>query len=480
MRKRALFLYWLLGLALLASRLGAETPLIPPTAPTGAQQGARASGPRPDFAEAVVQVAELLRPSVVHIEITGTVKQQLPQSSPFGRIFPPSGAAVPFSALGSGILVDDAGHIITNNHVVENADSISVQFFDGSILPARLVGTDPYTDLAVLEVKGLKDVPAARIGDSETLRVGDWVVAIGSPRGLDWTVTAGIVSAKHRAGLGGQGPSGFEDFIQTDAAINPGNSGGPLINLSGEVIGINSMILSQSQGSEGLGFAIPAALFGPIAESLIRQGKVVRGDLGLAFQDLSPAVVKGLKLPPGTTGAVITEVMPDGPAANAGFKVGDAVLRFNGQAVGSGFELRKAISDSKPGSQVRVDILRDGQARTLVAKSEDQLALLKKEAAQPDYILLGLKVRALGAGDARNFGLRQVFGVVVSEVVAGSPAEIAGLAVGDAIFAVGRDQVSDPAQFAELVGGALGSGSVLLLVRDAATGRMGYLEVPLK
>jgi serine protease Do len=438
-------------------------------------------GGRPIFANTIADVADAARASVVHIDTTGTMLQQLPLNGRFGFHAPQDTATVvPVRALGSGIVLDREGRVLTNNHVVENADSISVQFFDGSVREARIVGADPSTDLAVLQTEVPDSIPAANFGDSESMRVGDWVVAIGSPQGLDWTVTAGIISAKHRGHVGGGEATGLEDFIQTDAPINPGNSGGPLLNLDGEVIGVNTMILSEGKGSEGLGFAIPATIVRSITESLIRLGKVVRGDLGLVSQDLTPAIIEGLQLSPGTVGVAVVQVIPEGPADLAGLKQGDIILRYGSARVASSVALKLAMAASRPGDSVRLDILREGQASSVDATVEDQSALQKTVAARPAYKILGLRVRALEAEEAQSLGLDGATGVIITQVVPGSPADQVNLSVGDVIFKVGNADVEDPAQFTVRVGEAAKSGSVLLLIHDASTGLVGYLQVSLK
>jgi serine protease Do len=440
-----------------------------------------AAAPRLLFANSIADVAEAARPSVVHIDTTGTMLQQLPINGPFGIHAPQdSSGTVPVRGLGSGVILDKDGRILTNNHVVENAETISVQFFDGSTRPASLIGADPTTDLAVIKVDGPIGAPPVRFGDSDSMRVGDWVVAIGSPEGLDWTVTMGIISAKHRGNVGDGEPTGLEDYIQTDAAINPGNSGGPLLNLNGEVIGINSVILSQSNGSEGLGFAIPATLIKTISDSLVRMGKVVRGDLGVKFQDLSQELIEGLKLPLGTAGVAVVEVIPEGPADSSGLKQGDVILRYDGEPILSAIALKRAIAASKPGDAVELDIIRNGRALRLSATVEDQFVLLKRVAARPGYKLLGLIVRALEADEARNLGLTNASGVIVTQVVPGSPADQANVNVGDVIFKVGTADVADPKQFRARIADAAKSGSALLLIHDASTGVVGYLNVPLK
>jgi serine protease Do len=429
------------------------------------------------FADAIVAVAEAAKSGVVHIGIEGTVLQQAPPQGPFA-FSRTAFEKVPIRALGSGVLISSDGHIITNNHVVENADRITVLFHDGSQEPAKVVGRDPFTDLAVIKVGSVHGVPALSLGNSDALKVGEWVVAIGNPRGLDWTVTHGIVSALHRTDVGPSGPMGFADFIQTDAAINPGNSGGPLLNLKAEVIGLNSMIISQSQGSEGLGFAIPANMVRSIADSLIAKGKVVRGELGLNFQTVDASIIKGLHLPQGTTGAVVVEVIPNTPAAEAGIQQGDVVSRLDDKAVASAYDLRRLISASEPGAKVSLAILRSGKQLQLAVAVMDQLELVKLQAQHPAYELLGLKVETIDAKQAARLGLPRPMGVVVTDVVPGSPAASVGMFKGDIVFRVGDADVVSAQAFSTLIGQAVQSGTVMLLVRDGQSGRMGYLQVP--
>jgi S1-C subfamily serine protease len=383
-------------------------------------------------------------------------------------------------ALGSGIVMDSAGDIITNNHVVENADSITVHFHDGTQHPARLVGSDRFTDIAVIKVDGIGGARVARFGDSDRLRVGEWVVAIGSPRGLDWTVTAGIVSATHRSGLGTGAPQGLEDFIQTDAAINPGNSGGPLLNLQGDVVGMNALIVSQGNGSEGLGFAIPSNLVKTIAETLIRERRVTRGDLGIAAQDLDEALRAGLKLPPGLRGVVVAEAVPFGPAAAAAITAGDVVASFQGVPVASAAQLNRLTADSAPGTRVTLTIVRKGAPFSVTLTVSDQLELAQRQAARPGYALLGIRVEAVSDSLAKTVGLTETAGVVVQEVVAGSPADSVGIGKGDIIFQVDGEDVNTTDQFRQHVGDAIQTGSVIVLLRDGQSGRTGYMEIPLQ
>jgi S1-C subfamily serine protease len=449
-------------------------------------QGARPTDPVvvhdvSGFQDAISAVSDAALPSVVHIDVAGTTLEQVPRFGPLGFFFfsPQGISKVPMRALGSGILIDSSGDIITNNHVVENADSITVHFHDGRERPARLVGSDRFTDIAVIKVEGIGDARVARFGDSDLLRVGEWVVAIGSPRGLDWTVTAGIVSATHRAGLGTGAPQGLEDFIQTDAAINPGNSGGPLLDLQGEIVGMNALIVSQSNGSEGLGFAIPSNLVKTIAETLIRNGKVTRGDLGIATQDLDEAIRRGLKLAPDLRGVVVAEAVPFGPAAAAAMTAGDIVASFQGTPVSSAAQLNRLTANTAPGTTVTLKIIRNGTPLDVTLTVADQLDLAKKQAARPGYALLGIRVEAVSGSLAKTVGLTETAGVVVQEVVAGSPADGVGIGKGDIIFQVDGEDVNNPDQFRQHVGDAIQTGSVVVLLRDAQSGRTGYMEIPL-
>ena len=306
----------------------------------------------PGFQDAIAAVADSALLSVVHIDVTGTA---LRATSSYGTLGMSPGSSpgiskAPMRALGSGILLSSGGRIITNDHVVENADSITV-----------------------------------------------WVVAIGSPRGLDWTVTAGIVSATHRASVSTQAPEGLEDFIQTDTAINPGNSGGPLLNLAGEVIGMNAMIVSQSQGSEGLGFAIPSNLVKTVAQTLIRDGKVTRGDLGIATQDLTDPIRRSLKLSADVRGIVVTEALPLGPAAEASMTAGDVITTFQQTPAQSSAQFNRLVAAALPGTRVTPGVIRVGASQAVTLTVADQLALQARQAARPGYALLGIRVEPVTA-----------------------------------------------------------------------------------
>jgi serine protease Do len=386
---------------------------------------------------------------------------------------------VPIQALGSGILINSGGYIITNNHVVQNADSIEVELYDGSRKTAILIGTDPNTDLAVVKIDPTREMKYARFGDSDSIEVGEWVIAIGSPRGLDWTVTAGIVSAKNRMDIGVLSPTGYEDFIQTDASINPGNSGGPLINLKGEVIGINSLIVSASQGSDGLSFAIPSNMVKTISESLIEHGKVIRGYLGVNVQDITQDIARALKLDSNFKGAIVADILLDGPTARAGIEQGDIVLIYKGERVASATQLRNMVAMTKPGEQVKITALRNKQDLEITVKIGDLEKNRRQSKAKTEKDLLGLNLERVTPDIAQSAGLSKVTGVIVTDIKRGSPAERGGLTRGDIILRAGNNEINTPDEFNTYVSQTAGEGSILLLVKDMESRRIGYLLVPI-
>ena len=291
-----------------------------------------------DLSTAIARVAKEALPAVVHIEVTESQEVNNPflpfENDPFFHYFfntpnhrMPRKFKRELKGLGSGMIMDAKGYILTNNHVVAGANKIQVFLADGREYPGKVVGTDPKTDLAVVRIKTDEKLPHVTFGDSDTLKVGDWVVAIGAPRGLDQTVTQGIISAKHRRGI--LNPSSYQDYLQTDAAINPGNSGGPLLNLKGQVIGVNSAIISESGGFEGIGFAIPSKIAVHIADDLIKNGKVVRGWLGVSIRDVTPALQKSMKLNV-SQGALVAEVVKESPADKAGLQKNDIITGYQG------------------------------------------------------------------------------------------------------------------------------------------------------
>lgn len=339
-------------------------------------------------------------------------------------------------SLGSGVIVDaDKGYILTNNHVIRKADVITVTLRDGRKLEAKLVGTDPETDIAVLQIPA-KNLTALPLANSDALRVGDFVVAIGNPFGLGQTVTSGIVSALGRRGLGIEG---YEDFIQTDASINPGNSGGALTNLRGELIGINTAIFSRSGGNIGIGFAIPINMAHDIMRQLVQHGEVLRGRLGAQAQDLSPELANAFNLKQQQTGAVVVKVTPDSPADKAGLHVGDVVVNVNERQVGSADDLRNYIGLLRVGTHVRLTVMRDGVQHNIDAN----IAQAEQQKVSRTALHERLKGAVVGSIDEGHPAYGHIDGIIVLKVERGSPAAYAGLRPGDIITAINKKSVHD-------------------------------------
>jgi len=405
-------------------------------------------------------------PAVVNVSTRGHVQvQQSPfMNDPFFQQFFGGRGGQPvqrnFQSLGSGVIVDaDKGYILTNNHVVENADQITVTLYDNRSFEAKVVGKDPETDVAVLvPKKKVEGLTAMTLGDSGRLQVGDFVVAIGNPFGLTHTVTSGIVSALGRSGIE---DGKFEDFIQTDASINPGNSGGALVDLNGNLVGINTAILSGSGGNIGIGFAIPIDMARTVMEQIIKYGKVERGVLGITIQNLTPEIAKGLKIDQ-NNGVVVTQVQPGSGADKAGVKPGDVILTINGQPVTSNSGLSSTIGVMRVGSQVSIGLMRDGKPMSVNATigkgGEDE----EEGGAGSEQDLHGLAVGNIEKGSPL-FG--QVQGVLISAVEPDSDASDAGLKAGDVIIAVAQQAVHNVAEFKKLAAAAGKEGSLFLTIR---------------
>src|SRR5258706_5652277 len=405
----------------------------------------------PDF----VQLAKKLTPIVVNVSTTQTAgnvqgpggggPSPFPRGprggdprggdqDPFGDFWrkffgdPPRGGGGGFSSrsLGSGFIIDRDGSIMTNNHVVENAQKIMVKLSDGREFEAKVVGKDARTDIAIIKIDAKGDLPVAPLGDSDRLEVGEWVMAIGNPFGLDSTVTSGIVSAKGRH-IGGP----YDNFIHTDASINPGNSGGPLINLRGEVVGINTAIFSQSGGNIGIGFATPINSAQEIVPQPTGKGKVTRGWLGVSIQNVTPDIASSLGLER-SRGALVAEVLKEGPAERAGIKVGDVIVEFDGSEIKDSTDLPALVGRTKPGKQASVKVLRDKKEVsipvTITELKEEEIVASAKDKGE-----LGLTVQKVTPEMADSLKLGRVQGVVVTGVEPGSPADEAGLQQGDEI-----------------------------------------------
>jgi serine protease Do len=440
-----------------------------------------AASPPASFAE----LAQKLGPAVVNIstvkrvkgiEGMGPFKQPFGKEDPFEEFFRKFfGDQMPREfkqrSLGSGFFIDKDGDMITNNHVVANADKIEVRLSDNKTFEAEVVGRDPKTDLALIRAKGKGPFPYLELGNSDNIKVGDWVVAVGNPFGLENTVTAGIISAKQRNI--GAGP--YDDFLQTDASINPGNSGGPLVNLEGEVIGINTAIVATGQG---IGFAIPANLAKNIIAQLKNKGKVVRGWLGVMIQKITPELMKSFSLKE-DKGALVADLTPNGPAEKAGMKRGDVIIEFNGKPVGEWAELPQMVAGTEVGKVVPVKIIREGNEKTFQVTigelEEENTPSEGQEAPKEDR--LGMSVEELTPEIADRMDLKGERGVVISSVDSGGPAAEAGLRPGDLIKEIQREPVNNMDAYRRLVRNLGKTGSVLFLIKRG--GNTFYITVEL-
>lgn len=363
---------------------------------------------------------------------------------------PPGPPGRPDQSAGSGVIIDAHGYIVTNNHVVENASEITVTLSDKREFKAKVVGTDPKTDLAVIKIEA-ENLPSLKWAQYDKLQVGDLVLAFGSPFGLNSSVTMGIISA---LGRGNVGIADYEDFIQTDAAINPGNSGGALVNTNGELIGINTAIFSRTGGSEGIGFAIPSSIALDIVESLMKTGKVVRGWMGIAIQEITPALAKSFKIPEQRKGVLISDVNESGPSSAAGLQRGDVIIGFDDKDIENVSQLRNMVARTLVGHTAKVKVLRDGKEQIVTVKiaerpSDEMLARREPVPPQtpeavkpPDNVLASLRVQSLDAAMLSQMNLpNKTTGVLINHVEPGGAAEAAGLQRGDIIQEVNREVI---------------------------------------
>lgn len=419
--------------------------------------------------ENIPALVKQVSPAVVNISTTQVVRLRRPrmrspfgQQDPFEEFFHNFFGNIPREqkrrSLGSGFVISDDGYILTNNHVVEKADEITVILLDKEEFQAEVVGTDPKTDIALIKIKAERKLPGVPLGDSEGLEIGQWVVAIGNPFGLGHTVTTGIVSAKGR--VIGSGP--YDDFIQTDASINPGNSGGPLFNLKGEVVGINTAII---QGGQGIGFATPIHLAKSVLGQLKEKGKVTRGWLGVYIQRLTPDLAESLSVP-GKKGALVADVTKDGPAEKAGIRSGDVIVSFDGKSVESEHDLPQIVASTTPGKKVEVIVIRDGKERKVpVSITEMEPEAEHKRAGGPDLSKgLGLTVQDITPEIARHLNLENPEGVLVASVEPGSQADDAGFHERDVIRAINRMPVKDSREFEKKISKVKEEKTVLFLV----------------
>jgi serine protease Do len=455
----------LVALVVVAPRLGFTTPAQAPLWTDRPPAVGATSSAAPNWME----LAKALKPAVVNIS-TKRVEEGIQLRSPFGdndpfqRFFKQFGEQGPRTvrSLGSGFIINPGGFIVTNNHVVDGATTIQVKIADGRELPAKVVGRDSKTDLALLKVEAI-GLPVIPLGDSSRLQVGEPVMAIGNPFGLEQTVTSGIVSAIGR--VIGQGP--YDDFIQTDASINPGNSGGPLIDSRGEAVGINAAIFSQSGGSVGIGFAIPVDQAKSVVAQLAQSGHVARGWLGVSIQPLTPELAKGFGLPD-QSGALVAGVQEGSPAAKAGVKAGDVITEYEGRKVSRSGELPRMVAATPAGRPVPITILRGGKPVSLVAtitalQEEPQQTAARSEGKQN----LGLGVETLTPTVARELGLPEARGVVVRSVGGSSPAADAGVRPGDVIVEVDHQRVASVAEMKRALDRHPKNTPVVVLLRRA-------------
>jgi serine protease Do len=418
------------------------------------------------------ELAEKVRPGVVNIQVVKKIKNigfgfrhfsgtPFGEKNPFGDFFGPFSEENPprdfeQRGVGSGFVMNRDGTILTNNHVVEDADQIKVKLANGKEYDGKVIGRDPKTDLALIKIKASPDLQPLDLGNSDDLKVGSWVVAVGSPFGLEQTITAGIVSAKGR--VIGSGP--YDNFIQTDASINPGNSGGPLINMKGEVVGINTAIIASGQG---IGFAIPVNMAKEIAPQLQEKGHVTRGWLGVSIQEVTPALAKSFDLKE-KKGALVSQVVSGSPAEKAGIEQGDIIVEFNGKEVVDSKDLPRIVASTPVGKAVTIKLLRNGKAldrQVKVGEMEEKVEVAKT----PSHKSLGITAQNLTPEIAKGLGLKKDKGVVVTRVEPGSPAADAGIQTGDVVQEVNRKPVKNVEDFVQKVEKAKEQDNILLLIQ---------------
>ncbi len=432
-----------------------------------------ATDPVNSLSVAFERVAKVVEPAVVNISTEQIIHTSGMAEDPFGGMF---GGNSPFGelfnqprdlkqkSLGSGFIVDSQGFIVTNNHVVKDATKIKVKLQDGRELDGKVVGTDPQTDLAVIKVSA-SGLPTLRLANSDEVKVGEWVLAFGSPFGLEQTMTAGIISAKGRV----IGAGNYDNFLQTDAAINPGNSGGPLVDLSGDVVGVNTMILSDSGGFQGVGLAIPASMTDNVYHQLIKSGKVTRGWLGVSIQEMTPELAKSfdLKTP---EGVLVAEVEPNSPAAKAGIRSGDVILEYNGKETKSPRDLSIAVADTKVGVPAKLKVLRDGKTIYMdaaVGERPTEAAEAFQSTDKAEHAKLGVTVQNVDSDSAKELKLSSTSGALVTGVQPGSPADEGGVHRGDVIREINHKPVKNVADLQSEIRDLKKGNTVLLnVVRD--------------
>jgi serine protease Do len=436
-----------------------------------------------------VKISERVGPAVVKILSEKVIKRNVPEMGGdqwpcedfwdrfFGRPGGQREQSFRQDAQGSGFFISQDGYIVTNNHIVENVAKVTVTALDQTYT-AKVIGADPKSDLALIKIEG-KNMPSIELGDSSLLKVGEWVLAIGNPFGMEHTVTAGIVSAKGRQLGTGMNVPDYQDFIQTDTAINMGNSGGPLVNMRGEVVGITSNILSPSGGSIGIGFAIPSNLAKKVIAQLKEKGRVVRGKLGVTIMPITEDEKKSLNLT-SNKGALVNSVEPEGPADKAGIKRYDVIFEINGQPVVSNNELKFKIADIEPGTKVEIKLIRDGKEKVVTAtiiELEPQEEKAETAGTEKD---LGLSITALTANLARRYGLQSREGLLITEVRRYSEADRKNIEAGDIILEVNRRRVASVAEFQNILRRSKSGDPIMLLIRRESDGEVQDAIVTLR
>jgi serine protease Do len=460
-----------------------ETPAVKAVSTESQSAAPAGDGMLAELNESLARVAERVKPSVVNISTTKTISIK---DTPFGDLFNDPffrrffGDEFGFrghrreyktSALGSGVIVSDDGYILTNNHVVKDVDEIKVILYDKREFKGKIIGTDPKSDLAIVKVDA-KGLPAIRIGKSGNLRVGELVIAIGNPFGLGNTITMGIVSAVGRSNVG---ITEYEDFIQTDAAINPGNSGGALVNIRGELVGINTAIFSTSGGYMGIGFAIPSDMASSIMQSIIKHGKVVRGWLGVTIQNITPELAKHFDLKQ-EKGALVASVSKESPAERAGIKRGDVIIKYNGEEVDDTTHLRNMVAGTLPGKKMRVTLLRDGKEKTVTVNIGELKTEGESIHSTHENALSGVYVQDLTSSLKSSLGIPDsVTGVIVTNIDEGSPA-LGLLRRNDVIREINRKTIDNVKDFDKALSDIGEKDSVLLLIYR----RGGYIYLTIK
>jgi serine protease Do len=429
--------------------------------------------------DSFADLAAKVTPAVVNIATVGTQTKggdeafesmvpNVPKDSPFYDLFRRFERRMEprterTRALGSGFIIDPSGYVVTNNHVIDGAQKVTVTLQDGRKFEAKTVGRDPKTDVALLKIESSEKLPAVEFGDSDKARVGDWVMAVGNPFGLGGTVTAGIVSARNRNIHSGP----YDDYLQIDAPINKGNSGGPLFDMDGKVVGINTAIYSPNGGSIGIGFAVPASVARPVIEQLRAHGKVERGWLGVGVQPVTKVIADSFGLDR-ARGGLVSQVMPDSPAARSGLRLGDVILSVNGKAVEQSRDLPPLIAALKEGERAELVIWRDKKEHTIavtIASQPSDDAAAKSAPGLDEKGMYGVALAPLTPPARAAFDIpRQVEGVLIARVVAGSPAAENGLAAGDVIQRIGNEKVRDPSAAIKLLDAAKRDGKAVLVL----------------